>query len=166
LDRALQNKVLKIRQQMKDKILASQEAWAMVEAAAEKYTNEDINPTTDIFNAYLQLCHTPTQAKFVLPRFSRHAKPNTTTYNILVSLASHLHQAQATFDEMLKCGLLPNTYTLNGFMPFCRTVREGRDVLKMMHKYRVKPNTQTYNAPVSLSSGTVEGAEILEEMRR
>lgn len=158
--------VLKIRQQAKDKILAPEEAWAMAEATEEKYKNEDIKPTTDILNAYLQLCRTSAQAKPVLQRFSRHVKPNTTTYNILISLASHLHEAQATFDEMLKCRILPNTYTLNGFMPFCRTVKEGRDVLKIMNRHHVEPNTQTYNALISLSSGTAEGAEILEEMRR
>lgn len=160
-----QEKVLKIRQQVKDKILTPEEARAMAEVTEEKCKNDYIKPTTDILNAHLQLCRTPAHAKSVLQSFSIHAKPNTTTFNILISLVSHLHEAQATFEEMLHSGLLPNTYSLNGFLPFCRSVKEGQEVLKMMNKYKVKPNTQTYNALISMASGTAEGAKILEEMR-
>jgi len=49
-------KVLKIRQQVKDKILTPEEAWAMAEATEEKYKNDYIKPNTDILNAHLQLC--------------------------------------------------------------------------------------------------------------
>src|SRR5690606_30292683 len=124
------DKILKIRQHKKDKLISEKNARELALKIEEEYNHDLIPPTTDILNAYLQLCHSKEQTETILKKFSDFGiKPDTTTYNIRISHAEYLSEAKELYDSMIRKGLLPNTYTLNGFMPFCKTIAEGREII-------------------------------------
>jgi tRNA A37 threonylcarbamoyladenosine synthetase subunit TsaC/SUA5/YrdC len=102
----------------------------------------------------------------LIQRFSGKARPDTTTYNILISLSKDRDEAATVFDELLHAGLSPNTYTLNGFLPFCQTLDEAREALRRMGHFHIRPNTQTFNALIAKATSTDQARQILQEMQQ
>jgi hypothetical protein len=100
-----------------------------------------------------------------MQRFAGKARPDTTTYNILISLSKDRDEAATVFDELLHAGLSPNTCTLNGFLPFCQTLDEARETVRRMDRFHVRPNTQTFHALITKSTSTEQGRQILRDMQ-
>lgn len=157
--------LFQIRDKMKLGYLNESQALDAAMELKIQWEDDLVNPTADILNAHLQICRNLEDAEPVLSHYKKSGtSANTTTYNVLISLAGSLKKAESFFEHITEGKLTPNVYTLNGLLAYCTDLVQAKKYLTLMEHYRIKPVIQTYNCLLKISSSNEETAEILKKI--